>query len=59
MRYNEIRTRKHGEVARLANNFKVARSTVSRALSGEARTVLTQNIRKAAISNGGIEIKHE
>lgn len=43
----------HGEVAKLARLFGIARKTVSEALSGQTNTDLAKKIRKLAIDRGG------
>lgn len=44
----------HGEVAKLARLFGIARKTVSEALSGQTNTDLAKKIRKLAIDRGGV-----
>lgn len=44
----------HGEVAKLARLFGIARKTVSEALSGQTNTDLAKKIRKVAIDRGGV-----
>lgn len=44
----------HGEVAKLARLFGIARKTVSEALNGQTNTDLARKIRKMAIDRGGV-----
>lgn len=44
----------HGEVAKLARLFGIARKTVSEALRGQTNTDLAKKIRKVAIDRGGV-----
>lgn len=45
----------HGERARLADEFKVSRMAVYRALMGLRDTPQARLLRKAAIERGGVE----